>query len=171
MSMSMSNGLLAFVFPRLRRPHSIPTGRQIAHLVDDLAAEKRSHKAARESLEIALRAVEAQSVCLQEKDQEAEQHSMRLAELDQASAAVQDENLELLRRIQEMNNRLAEEQKAAAVAAESPEGEAGGGGLRKELKKLQQAVEMNACLLEAVKRQVRTLRCSVCSPEGLCRSW
>lgn len=149
----------------------IPT-EQIRELADDLAVERRDHQAARQSLEAktheaenARRSLEEQSASLQEKTREVERHSHRLAELEHASAAVHEENLELSRRIQEMG-RLADEQQAAAGGgpAESPagEGEGEGEGLagdrRKELEKLQQAVDMKTRQLEAVKERVRAPR-------------
>ena len=97
-----------------------------------------------------------------------ERHSVRLAEMERASTAAHQQNLELSRRIQELN-RLADEQEAASASASATAGDGpaapreGGEGegddeRRKELEKLQQAVEMKTHQLEAVKERVRGCR-------------
>lgn len=152
---------------------SPPTPEQIEELADDLAVEKRNHEAARRSLEaktheaeVARQRLEEQSASLQQRTREVEKQSLTLAEMERASATAHEHNLALTRQIEEMT-RLADERQAAAVEAaaveaagdgpaKSPErgGEADG-ERRKELEKLQQAVEMKTRQLAAVKERVR----------------
>eukprot|EP00752_Nemacystus_decipiens_P011948 g10594.t1 len=154
---------------------SMTTNQRIEELADDLAVEKRNHEAARQSLEaktheaeVARRSLEDQSASLHAKTREVEQHSLRLAEMERASAIAHEQNLELSRRIQELN-RLADEQEAAAAAPQEEDGE-GGGERRKEVEKLQQAVEMKTRQLEAVKERANKTSMELQYLKGQARS-
>ncbi|CAM9293419.1 unnamed protein product [Scytosiphon promiscuus] len=131
------------------------SNQRVTNLADDLAMERSMHEKATKSLE--------------QKTREVEQQSLRLREMEEASAAAHQANLELSGRMEEMN-RLSQEQEqqraeeaaaaAAAAAAVEPGARNGGGGdevqnkeLQEEVDKLTRIVEMKAKQLQAVQER------------------
>lgn len=128
---------------------------QVTNLADDLAMERNLHQKAIESLE--------------QKTREVEQQAEMLQQMEEASAAAHQANLELSRRMEEMN-RLAEEEKLRRaqevdvpappepLAVPPPAVVPGVGDteeLKKELEKLTKMNDMKAKQLEAVQERVR----------------